>query len=148
MVELADAETLYRAPRPPLHPGAALGGAQPDPARRQARIVLAGDMPNPEEPPPGCPFHPRCPQAEAACRSGRRPAARARRRAPGGVSPRLTGASTAALSGGAKRGLSSAPRPDRTGPAERCRAIPTCAFWPDRPARRSPFSSRPGSAPA
>ena len=30
-------------------------------------IVLSGDIPNPEAPPPGCPFHPRCPLADARC---------------------------------------------------------------------------------
>ncbi|MFO1058206.1 MAG: ABC transporter ATP-binding protein, partial [Dongiaceae bacterium] len=81
VVELADAETLYRAPRHPYTRALLSAVPQPDPARRQARIVLAGDMPNPEEPPPGCPFHPRCPQAEAACRER---APETRRLGPGG----------------------------------------------------------------
>jgi oligopeptide/dipeptide ABC transporter ATP-binding protein len=68
VVELADAETLYRSPRHPYTQALLSAVPQRDPARRQARIVLAGDMPNPEEPPPGCPFHPRCPQAQAICR--------------------------------------------------------------------------------
>ncbi len=32
------------------------------------KIHLEGDVPNPAAPPPGCPFHPRCPQAQEACR--------------------------------------------------------------------------------
>ena len=37
--------------------------------RRQV-IRLEGDMPSPSCPPAGCHFHPRCPQAQDACRSG------------------------------------------------------------------------------
>ena len=41
----------------------------PDPALRgeQARIVLEGEIPSPRNPPPGCPFHPRCRYAEEKC---------------------------------------------------------------------------------
>ncbi len=40
----------------------------PDPARRQAPILLSGDPPSPIDRPPGCAFHPRCPVAIARCR--------------------------------------------------------------------------------
>jgi oligopeptide/dipeptide ABC transporter ATP-binding protein len=43
----------------------------PDPAaqRQRERIVLAGDAPNPADPPTGCPFHPRCRHAVGICRT-------------------------------------------------------------------------------
>jgi oligopeptide/dipeptide ABC transporter ATP-binding protein len=67
IVELADAQALYAEP---LHPYTkALLSAIPvaEPSRRKERIVLAGDVPSPAKPPPGCPFHPRCFMAQPRC---------------------------------------------------------------------------------
>lgn len=64
VVEMADADTLYHSPRNPYT--AALLSAVPKGhagASTTNRIVLQGDVPSPIDPPSGCVFHPRCPQA-------------------------------------------------------------------------------------
>ncbi len=57
----------------PAHPYTrALAAAFPvigDPAFRMAPSGVPGDPPDPRELPGGCPFHPRCPEAEEACRT-------------------------------------------------------------------------------
>ena len=40
-----------------------------DPAKRREKVVLAGEIPSPLAPPPGCSFHTRCPRAQALCRA-------------------------------------------------------------------------------
>jgi len=34
----------------------------------KSRVAVAGEVPNPLDPPPGCTFHPRCPYADDRCR--------------------------------------------------------------------------------
>jgi peptide/nickel transport system ATP-binding protein len=55
----------------PAHPYTrALLSAAPTLGPKPQRILLPGEMPSPVHPPSGCAFHPRCAEAEAACRAG------------------------------------------------------------------------------
>jgi oligopeptide/dipeptide ABC transporter ATP-binding protein len=68
IVELADSVEIYRNPRHPYTRALLSAVPIPDPAARRERMLLPGDVPSPIHPPPGCPFHPRCPYAEERCR--------------------------------------------------------------------------------
>ncbi len=68
LVELAATEELFARPRHPYT--RMLLDAVPDLAMSgRARTPVGGEVPNPITPPPGCPFHPRCPRAVDRCRS-------------------------------------------------------------------------------
>ncbi|OLS39279.1 ABC transporter ATP-binding protein [Bacillus sp. MRMR6] len=72
-VELATVSDLFEKP---LHPYTqALLSAIPRPSvnKNRTRIRLQGDLPNPANPPSGCPFHTRCPIATEKC-SAEKPA--------------------------------------------------------------------------
>ncbi|MCW8085389.1 ABC transporter ATP-binding protein [Sabulicella glaciei] len=67
LVELAPSETLFHTPRHPYT--RALMEAIPDlEMTGRTRIPVGGEVPSPIAPPPGCPFHPRCPLANDRCR--------------------------------------------------------------------------------
>ena len=67
IVEMGDVETMYERPQHPYT--RALFSARPtmDPDRRTTEPPIAGDPPNPINPPSGCRFHPRCAFAESVC---------------------------------------------------------------------------------
>ena len=67
IVEVADAESLYRDPQHPYTRALLSAVPVPDPDAVPQRIALKGDLPSPAAPPPGCAFHPRCPVAVEVC---------------------------------------------------------------------------------
>jgi oligopeptide/dipeptide ABC transporter ATP-binding protein len=69
IVETGPKTTLFAKPRHPYTRGLLLSVPVPDPTRRRgAHAPLAGGLPDPADPPPGCTFHPRCPYATDLCR--------------------------------------------------------------------------------
>ncbi len=68
IVELAPKATIFAAPRHPYTEALLSAVPIPDPRlRRRERIILAGDLPSPANPPRGCHFHTRCPRAISRC---------------------------------------------------------------------------------
>ncbi|MGA2231192.1 MAG: ABC transporter ATP-binding protein, partial [Tepidisphaeraceae bacterium] len=68
IVEKAAAAELYRNPRHPYTAALLSAAPNPDPRPTRRRIVLAGEVPSPANPPAGCPFHPRCPLTRLAAK--------------------------------------------------------------------------------
>jgi oligopeptide/dipeptide ABC transporter ATP-binding protein len=67
IVEIADRDTLFNAPRHPYTEILLAAVPVPDPRRRVQRTLLSGDPPSPARPPSGCRFHTRCPLAQPIC---------------------------------------------------------------------------------
>lgn len=67
IVEMADADELYKNPQHPYTKALLSAIPVPDPKPRAERTILTGDVPSPIAPPPGCYFNPRCPIADKNC---------------------------------------------------------------------------------
>ncbi len=69
IVETGPTEEVLGRPAHPYTQALLSAVPVPDPTTHRLRIVLPGDPPSPSNPPPGCPFHPRCqhPGKDARC---------------------------------------------------------------------------------
>ena len=73
IVEAGARDQIWRNPQHPYTKAllAAAPIANPRLARARQRSVLQGELPSPIDPPAGCPFHSRCPMAQARCKTER-----------------------------------------------------------------------------
>lgn len=69
MVEQGETEEVYRSPTHPYTQALLSAIPKRDPSENKVRIHLDGDVPNPADPPKGCPFHDRCPKCMEVCKS-------------------------------------------------------------------------------
>lgn len=69
LVEIAPIQQFISNHRHPYSKALLAAIPIPDPQRRIPPAAMEGDVPNPIDPPPGCPFHPRCAYAFAPCLS-------------------------------------------------------------------------------
>jgi peptide/nickel transport system ATP-binding protein/oligopeptide transport system ATP-binding protein len=69
IVETAEAQALFAAPRHPYSRALLSAIPVPKPQANRSRIVLQGEMPSALDPPAGCRFHTRCPYAIERCRN-------------------------------------------------------------------------------
>ncbi|KKX57144.1 ABC transporter ATP-binding protein [Brevibacillus borstelensis] len=68
MVEMAPTAEMFAEPLHPYTKALMSAVPVPDPEAARERIVLTGDVPNPQSPPSGCTFHTRCPYVMDSCR--------------------------------------------------------------------------------
>ncbi len=68
IVEIGRTAAIFSAPAHPYSHALISANPEIDPAKRREKVVLAGEIPSPLNPPPGCRFHTRCPRAQERCR--------------------------------------------------------------------------------
>jgi peptide/nickel transport system ATP-binding protein/oligopeptide transport system ATP-binding protein len=68
LVETAPVRRMFAMPAHPYTRALLDAVPVPDPQRAPHRGALPGEVPSPAEPPAGCPFHTRCPEAMDVCR--------------------------------------------------------------------------------
>ncbi len=73
IVELGQSERLFSRPEHPYTEALLSSILHPDPEENSEKIILAGDIPSPMNPPPGCRFHTRCKYAKKVCSSDEPP---------------------------------------------------------------------------
>lgn len=69
IVEIGPKTIVYNSPKHPYTEALLSSAPVPDPASRNRRIILKGDVPSPMSPPKGCRFHTRCPIRVEICSS-------------------------------------------------------------------------------
>ena len=67
IVEVGSLQEVYRHPLHPYTEALLAAVPVPDPRYRRTTPMPRGEIPNPIDPPTGCRFHPRCPNAKAIC---------------------------------------------------------------------------------
>jgi peptide/nickel transport system ATP-binding protein/oligopeptide transport system ATP-binding protein len=67
IVEIAPSKNIYSEPQHPYTKALLSAIPIPNPKSNEQRTILKGDIPNPADPPAGCAFRTRCPQAEKIC---------------------------------------------------------------------------------
>jgi len=69
IVEVATRDDLFNNPAHPYTEALLSAAPQVQEKNRRQRITLEGDIPSPANPPAGCRFHTRCPQARDICKT-------------------------------------------------------------------------------
>jgi oligopeptide transport system ATP-binding protein len=68
IMDIGPTEDIFASARHPYTRALLAAVPRLVPGRRSGATAVQGELPSPLAPPPGCPFHPRCPMAQAICR--------------------------------------------------------------------------------